>query len=101
MFPSPLEVDRYLYTLVHKQIILSIRFPSPLEVDNLSYEDLETKNELFPAPLEVVGIYTSITGNYDIYDILGFPAPLEVDRFLYTIILLNKLKTFCFRPLSR
>ena len=76
MFPSPLEVDRYLYTLVHKQIILSIRFPSPLEVDNLIYEDLETKNELFP-------------------------APLEVDRFLYTIILLNKLKTFCFRPLSR
>ena len=37
MFPSPLEVDRYLYTLVHKQIILSIRFPSPLEVDRYLY----------------------------------------------------------------
>ena len=38
---------------------------------------------------------------YNFLDRYMFPAPLEVDRYLYTIILLNKLKTFCFRPLAR
>ena len=60
MFPAPREVDRELY---YTFFVCGI-----------------SDWEVSPAPLEVVGIYTSITGNYDIYDILGFPAPLEADR---------------------
>ena len=61
-FPSPLEVDRFLYLGTAKAFEQGITlFPAPLEVDRYLYLIIRrTKN-----PFE------------------QFPAPLEVDRFLY------------------
>ena len=63
-FPSPLEVDRYLYTsrLPKFNADDTFRFPSPLEVDRYLYE--QTRNS---------GSFRRM-----------FPSPLEVDRYLYS-----------------
>ena len=61
-FPSPREVDRFLYQEVCFDELLDFsEFPSPLEVDRFLY-----------------GIYYINTGLRR-----AFPSPLEVDRFLY------------------
>ena len=111
-FPSPLEVDRFLYdyiwhlqfrwlhcfrpvarwigsfTLVlEKNIDVSIyAFPSPLEVDRWLYEDLRWFQNLERGFRPLAGWIGCSTRNMALTDthVLGaFPAPLEVDRFLY------------------
>ena len=65
-FPSPLEVDRFLYDSVFAdENRLAYVFPSPLEVDRFLYSG-------YPFSLKRLRRL--------------FPSPLEVDRFLYCII---------------
>ena len=55
-FPSPLEVDRYLYNYVESKVKSQELFPSPLEVDRYLYKDIYLQNKgssMFPSPLEV------------------------------------------------
>ena len=66
-FPSPLEVDRFLYYKKDNNVLKLSQFPSPLEVDRFLYRNL------------VLQVLPSIS---------LFPSPLEVDRFLYE-------KNFC------
>ena len=62
-FPSPLEVDSFLYNMkLVKTYKEMVEFPSPLEVDRFLYGNkMKTLEKLFEK----------------------FPSPLEVDRFLY------------------
>ena len=105
MFPSPLEVDRFLYTerLVNSMRGLSV-FPSPLEVDRFLYFmsiDKISMESMFPSPLEVDReLYNIVDQNFD--EKKWFPSPLEVDRFLYKMTKIVKYPRFVgFRPLSR
>ena len=63
MFPSPREVDRFLYQLIREGNLPVETFPSPLEVDRF--------------------LYRSIPGFEESDSPTQFPSPLEVDRFLY------------------
>ena len=64
MFPSPLEVDRFLYNMkLVKTYKEMVEFPSPLEVDRF--------------------LYRSIPGFEESSSPTQFPSPFEVDRFLY------------------
>ena len=81
MFPSPLEVDRFLYFMSIDKISMERMFPSPLEVDRK--------------------LYNIVDQNFD--EKKWFPSPLEVDRYLYANVLLtikNQAKT-SFQPLAR
>ena len=63
VFPSPREVDRYLYALKEKAMTFGIVFPAPLEVDRYLYGDERRPDQISCAE--------------------QFPAPREVNRFLY------------------
>ena len=66
-FPSPREVDRFLYLFHYDVTTKDYMFPSPLEVDRFLYFEK-----------------ISINAFYNL-----FPAPLEVDRFLYLLVRRN------------
>ena len=107
VFPSPLEVDRFLYNPRHPLMMLSLGLVS---VPSRGRQVLIRKNffkvefelETFPSPLEVDRfLYTGevkeiTTGKF------MFPSPSEVDRFLYVNKIIGPLMAHVsFRPLSR
>ena len=56
VFPSPLEVDRFISKLLRKIMYFTYLFPSPFEVnrfisDNTEIEDFKVRR--FPSPFEV------------------------------------------------
>ena len=72
-----IHITSYIMTL------LAILFPSPFEVDRYLYDgnaDFEYFPSMFPAPREV-GRYLYQSKNQTTSErITRFPAPLEVDR---------------------
>lgn len=62
MFPSPTEVDRFLYDETRDKGAENITFPSPLEVNRVSY-----MNQL----------------KFVIVALIAFPSPFEVNKFFY------------------
>ena len=42
-FPSPLEVDRFLYDMEKVEKITNLKFPSPLEVDRFLYSPMSIR----------------------------------------------------------
>ena len=107
MFPSPREVDRFLYRKDRQEEEKWKMFPSPLEVDRWLYEDLRWFQNLERGFRPLAGWIGCSTRNMALTDthVLGaFPAPLEVDRFLYkpaNQLLTTSKTTRGFRPLSR
>ena len=66
--------------------LLAILFPSPFEVDRYLYDgnaDFEYFPSMFPAPLEVDRELYIVFYNYTYELDILFPAPTEVDRFFY------------------
>ena len=57
LFPSPLEVDRFLYDETRDKGAENITFPSPTEVDRVFYYKpeftVEPEGVMFSSPLEV------------------------------------------------
>ena len=86
MFPSPLEVDRFISNAVKDSTnpTNKIEFPSPLEVDGFISDDYVKVDgsKLFPSPLEVDGLYPSRRPALCRRSVVKFPSPLEVDRFI-------------------
>ena len=89
-FPSPLEVDRFLYPIFFIGFVLGlIAFPSPLEVEQVLFLYTNQK-QLKPDSLQgfrplsrQIGSYTNTLKQYQLQGLFLFPSPLEVDRFLY------------------
>ena len=83
MFPTPLEVDRYLYEIKKMQRFLdNPKFPAPLEVDRELYKrfshlKIRTMSSFRPLS-RFIGNYTDFVPVKAF--IREFPAPLEVDR---------------------
>ena len=61
MFPSPLEVNRFISGYIYGFIVILFQFPSPLEV----YRFISMSKQL-----------------QNIIEKAVFPSPLEVDRFI-------------------
>ena len=75
MFPSPLEVDRFISVGYFTNTHVAFKFPSPLEVDRF------------------ISVENCYAGRFAIV----FPSPLEVDRFISWV---SKIQTPLLLPVS-
>ena len=91
---------------IRQRRLIGALFPSPLEVNrfisDIKIKHKERGNDMFPSPLEVSRFISTTTIFYKEKTMTKFPSPLEVYRFIslnlgQVLLALGK----SFRPLSR